>query len=332
LGAPAKPSEALVRKQVSPNPEAYRNYLKGLYFFNKLTTDSLKIAIQYLEQAIADDPSFARAYAALAHCYVMEPYVAAAPVPDVLPKIRAAASRALELDSTLGEPHFDLAVSAEYEFDWPKADDEFRKGLKLTPSDVVGHLWYAKYLAIVGRKDEVLMHRKIAAELDPVSPYAVQAVAGYLSVMGRYDEAIQQFSSALALDPDFGLAHQGLGMAYLLKGRPVEAFDEFQKADLLMHGFRRRALLGWAYGIAGKTAAARRILNEFLGETSHEPVPALAIAQVYIGLGDKDRAFEWLQKAVDQRDLEVTLQWDSPYEPLRSDPRFQALLRRMKLT
>jgi tetratricopeptide (TPR) repeat protein len=192
-------------------------------------------------------------------------------------------------------------------------------------------LWYAKYLAIVGRKDEVLIHRRIAAELDPISPYAVQAVGGYLSVAGHYDEAIEQFLSALALDPNFGLAHQGLGVAYLLKGMPAQAIDELQKADRLMSGPRRRALLGYAYGVAGNTFAAHRILSEFLKQSTNEQFPALAVAQVYLGLGDKDHAFEWLEKAIDQRDLDVTLQWDSPYESLRSDPRFPALLRRMQL-
>jgi tetratricopeptide (TPR) repeat protein len=176
-----------------------------------------------------------------------------------------------------------------------------------------------------------LVHRKIAAELDPVSPYAVQAAAGYLSVVGRYDEGIQQFLSALSLDPNFWLAHQGLGVAYLLKGMPAEAIDELKKADQLMTGPRRRALLGYAYAVLGKTSEARRILNEFLKQASDKDFPALAVAQVYIGLGERDRAFEWLDKAIDQRDLDLTLQWDSPYESLRSDPRFTALLRRMKL-
>jgi TolB-like protein/tetratricopeptide (TPR) repeat protein len=335
-GAPPMTAKALLdpqslRKQVSTNPAAYRNYLKGLYFWNKLTVEGLELAIQYLEQAIAEDPSFAKAYVALADCYVMAPQVGAALPAEVVSKIQVAASRALELDSTLGDPHFDLAVAAEFAFDWARAEAEFKKGLELCPSNAVGHLWYAKFLALVGRRDEVLIHRRIAAELDPVSPYAVQAIAGYFSVMGYYDEAIRQFSSALTLDPDFGLAHQGLGMAYLLKGMPAQAIDEFRKANQYMSGPRRRALLGWAYALSGKTGEAHQILNDFLEQAGREPFPALAIAQIYIGLGDKDHAFEWLAKAVDQKDLDVTLKWDSPYESLRSDPRFTALLRRMKL-
>lgn len=315
----------------APTPAAYKDYLKGRYFWNRLTPEGLKSATQFFEQAIAEDPSYARAYASLADCYVMAPQVSTTPASEVVPMIQAAAMRALELDGSLGEPHLDLAVSAEYQYDWATADREFKKGLELSPGNAVGHLWYAKYLAIVGRRDEVLTHRRIAAELDPVSPYAVQAVGGYYSVVGRYDEAIEQFQSALALEPGFGLAHQGLGVAYLLKGNHADAITELQAANQHMRGPRRMALLGYAYAVSGQTAEARQILNSFLDQSKRGPFPALAIAQIYIGLGEKDRAFEWLQRAIDQQDLDTTLLWDSFYEVLRSDPRFPALLRRMNL-
>jgi TolB-like protein/tetratricopeptide (TPR) repeat protein len=315
----------------SPNPGAYQSYLKGLYFWNKLTLDGLKTAVQYFEQAIAEDPSFARAHAALAYCYVMAPQMTASPPPDIASKIRAAASKAHELDSTLGEAHIDLAISAEYEFDWVTAEREFKKGLALSPGSAVGHLWYAKYLALLGRKDEVLVHRKVAAELDPVSPYALQAVGGYYSVMGRYDDAIEHFRNALALEPNFWLTHQGLGTAYLFKGMHAEAIEELQLANKLIGGPRRMAFLGYAYAASGNKAEARRILDGFLEQSRRGPFPALAIATIYIGLGDKDRAFEWLAKAIDQKDLNVALQWDILYGPLRSDPRYAQLLRRMKL-
>ena len=330
-GADASVLRKTFPSRASTNPAAYRDYLKGLYFWNKLTVEGLQKAMRYFQQAIAEDPAFASAYAALADCYVMAPQVATAPPPEVVSKIEAAARRALELDSTLGDAHFDLAICAEYQFDWATAEKEFWKGLKLSPGRAVGHLWYAKYLALTGRKDEVLVERRIAADLDPVSPYAVQAVAGYLSVVGRYDEAIEQFRGALALEPNFGLAHQGLGVTYLLKGMTSEAIEELQMASRLMAGPRRLALLGYAYAVSGRTAEARQILNGFLDQAKHGAFPALAIAEIYIGLGEKDRAFQWLERAVDQKDLDVTLQWDSPFEPLRSDPRFARLLRRMKL-
>jgi len=317
-------------QRASPSPGAYQNYLKGLYFWNKFTTDSLKTAIRYLEQAIVEDPSFARAYTALADSYVVAPQVANAPPPEVVAKIRAAASKALELDSALGEAHIDLAICAEYEFDWKTAGQEFQKGLALSPGKAVAHLWYGKYLALTGHKEEVLAQRMIAAELDPVSPYTIQSVAGYLSVSGRYDEAIEGFRGALALEPNFGLAHQGLGIAYLLKGMPAEAIEELQIANKMMSGPGRLGLLGYVYAVSGRTRDARRILDSMIAESRREPAPALPIAQIHLGLGDKDRAFEWLEKAIDQRDLNLSLQWDSLYDPIRSDRRYADLLRRMR--
>jgi tetratricopeptide (TPR) repeat protein len=313
------------------NPGAYQNYLRGLYFWNKLTVPGLKTAIEYFEEAIAADPSFARAYVALADSYVLAPQVDTAPPPEVVSRIKGAALKALELDSSLGQAHIDLAICAEYDFDWEKAEKEFRAGLLLDPGNAVGHLWYAKLLALKGRKPEVLAQRLMAAQLDPVSPYTVQSVGGYFSVMGNYDEAIDQFENALALEPGFGLAHQGLGVAYLLKHEPGKAIAELQLANRLMQGPRRLGVLGYALGMTGRAGEAGKILQDLLEQSSREPVPASAIAHVYIGIGDKDRAFEWMSKAVDQKDLGLTLQWDSLYDSLRSDPRYMDLLRRMKL-
>jgi TolB-like protein len=326
-----RPKSSNPTSELEPSLGAHENYLKGLYFFNKLNAQSLAAAITYLQQAIAEDPSYARAYAALADCYVIAPQVATMPPLKMVSKIKAAAITALALDEHLGEPHIDLAVAAEYEYDWQTAEKEFRRGLELSPGNVVGHLWYAKYLGIVGRRPELLGQRRLAMQLDPISPYAIQAVAGYLSVSGQYEQAIEQFRAALALDPNFGLAHQGLGIAYLLKGMKSQAVAELQLAQDLMTGPRRTALLGFAYAVNGDTANARRILNDFRAQYNSGQIPALSIATIYIGLRDRDRAFEWLNKAIDQRDLNLDLQWDSFYISLRTDPRYKQLLHRMKL-
>ena len=317
--------------ELGPAPGAHEKYLKGLYFFNKLDAGSLATAIEYLQEAIAEDPSYARAYSALADCYVIAPQVATMAPLEMVPKIEASASTALALNPNLSEPYIDLAVAAEYQYDWKTAERAFQRGLELNPENVVGHLWYAKYLGIVGRRSELLTQRRLAAQLDPVSPYAIQSVAGYLSVSGEYDQAIEQFRAALALEPNFGLAHQGLGVAYLLSGSKVEAIRELQLAAALMSGPRRTALLGFAYATTGDTAKAKRILADFLDRSKRGNFPALAVALVYIGLDDKDLAFDWLNKAIDQRDLNLDLQWDSFYTILRSDPRYTNLLRRMKL-
>ncbi len=314
-----------------PHPAAYQSYLRGLYFWNKLNAESLRMAIDYFEDAITQDPSFARAYTALADSYAMAPMVSTLPSPQAVPKIRAAATKAIELDNSLGEAHIDLAICAEYDFDWDTAEWEFKKGLELSPSNAVAHLWYARLLALRGRTKEVLAERRVAAELDPVSPYAVQAVGGYYSVMGDYEDAIRYFRSALELEPRFGYARQGLGIAYLLQHRSADAFRELKLATEFMEGPRRLALLGYAYGMAGRTAEAKQVLRELTELASKETVPALAFAHVYLGLGDFDHAFEWMDRAVDEKDLGLTLQWDSHYQPIRSDPRYFALLRRMKL-
>jgi len=322
----------LIQMPASPNSEAHEDYLRGLYFRNRYTVDSLNKAIEYFKRAIAEDPSFAQAYAGLADCYAMARPVFATPPLEVVPRIEAAASKALELDAKLGEPHIDLAVSAEYKFEWVTAEREFKKGLELSPGNVLGHIWYAWYLALAGRKDEVLTEKTIAAKLDPVSPYAVESVGRYYSAINRYDAAMEQYRSALALEPNFGLAHEGLGDAYLLQGMCEKAIEELRLANESMPGPRRMALLGYAYAVCGHLTEARRILHDFLKEPRRGAIPALAIAQIYLGLGDKDLAFLWLEKAIDERDLDVSLKWDAHFEPLRSDPRFNALLRRMKLT
>jgi TolB-like protein len=323
--------QSLGQAAVSPNSAAHEDYLRGLYFRNRYNADSLNKAIGYFKQAIAEDPSFAQAYAGLADCYAMARPVFATPPLEVVSKIKAAASKALELDAKLGDPHIDLAVSAEYEFDWAAAEREFKKGLALSPGNVEGHLWYAWYLALTGRKDEVLTERSIAARLDPVSPSAVESLGDYYSAVGRYDSAVQEFRSALAIEPNFGLAHQDLGDTYLLQGRCDNALDELRLANESMPGPRRMGDLGHAYAVCGHTTEARGILRDFLEEPRHGAIPAFAIAEIYMGLGDKDRAFPWLEKAIDERDLGMGLNWDGYFEPIRSDPRFNVLLRRMKL-
>jgi len=312
------------------NSGAHEDYLRGLSFRNRFTVDSLNRAIEYFKRAIAEDSSFAEAYAGLADCYAMERTVADTPPLEVASKIKAAASKAIELDGTLGEPHIDLAVNAEYEFDWPTAEREFKKGLELSPDDVVGRLWYAWYLALAGRKEEVLVQRTIAARLDPVSPYAVESLGDYYSAVGRFDTAVEQFRSALALEPNFSMAHNELGDAYLFQGMCTSAIDELRLGNESMPGPRRMADLGYAYGVCAHTTEARRILQDFL-KAPRGAVPAFAIAEIYIGLGDRDRAFPWLEKAIDERDLDVSLKWDARLQLLHSDRRFNALLRRMKL-
>lgn len=323
--------QKIIELPASPNRAANEDYLRGLYFRNRVTVDSLNTAIQYFKKAITEDPSFARAYAGLADCYAMERSVAAVPPLEVAPLIEAAASEALQLDPKLGEPHINLAVSAEYRYDWATAEREFHKGLELSPDSVIGHLWYAWYLVLVGHNDQVLAQTKVAAEVDPVSPYAVDSIGRYYSRMGRYNNAIEEYQSALTLEPNFGLVHQDLGEAYVFQGKCDDAIAELRLANERMPGSRRKAHLAYAYAVCGHTNDARHILHDFLGQQHAGVIPAFAIAEIYLGLGDKDAAFTWLEKSIDERDLGVSLKSDQHLSCIRSDPRFQLLLRRMKL-
>ena len=314
------------------NPEAYQDYLKGRYFLSKYTEESNRTAIGYFEAAISKDPVYAPAYAGLADCYVDEPVYGATLPHDLIPKIRAAASKALELDPAIGEAHIDLALAFEYNFEWQPAAEEFRKGLEFSSGDAIAHRWYANYLLTTGQFDRAMSEGKRALELDPVSPYMAQGVARAFYHMHRFDDAIREFQKALALEPNFGRTLQGLGRAYLAKGSYSQGISETEKGVQVMgHDSVITAQLGYAYAVNGNTAGAQQILDGFFAQLRRGPFSARAIAEVYIGLKDKDRAFEWLRKSVDQKEVNMYLKTDPIYDSLRSDPRFADLLRRANL-
>jgi TolB-like protein/Flp pilus assembly protein TadD len=315
------------------NAEAYQNYLKGRYFWNKQTSESTKTAIGYFEQAIAADPTYAGAYAGLAQCYAVMPAFTTTPPREVVPRIRAAATRALQLDSTLVQAHLDLARASEFEYSWAAAEQEFRKGLELNPGDEMAHVWYANYLLRAGRAEEALSENQKALGLDPVSPYVAQNVAGALYYLRRYDDAIEQYRKALALDPNFGLTHRGLGIVYIRKGMYPQGIAELQAAaKLTEQDATPNGHLGYAYALSGNEAGARELLRKLLARSGGEPSVAPAIARIYIGLAEKDRAFQWLQTAVDkQAGAVLPIKLDPFFDPLRSDPRFGDLMRVMKL-
>jgi len=317
----------------SVNPGAYQNYLKGRYFSNKYTGETNQTAIRFFEQAIADDPNYAPAYAGLSTAYAETPEYELILSDSVVPKIRAAAGEALRRDATLGEAHIALALADEYDFDWATASSEFETGLELSPGDAVAHRKYAIHLMMIGQFEQSLTESRRALDLDPVSPYMAQAVARTLYQSHRLNEAAQEFQKALALDPNFGRTLQGLGIDYLQMGMYADGVRETEKGHQVMGDDSViTAQLGYAYALAGNAQQARQILNRFLEQSKRGFVSARAVALVYIGLDDKDHAFEWLRKAIDQRDVNLYLKSEPVYDRLRGDPRFQDLLRRMKLS
>jgi TolB-like protein/Flp pilus assembly protein TadD len=333
LGGRLEGKSSSARELAKINAEAYQNYLKGRFFWNKQTSESTKTAIGYFEQAIAEDPTYAGAYAGLAQCYAVMPAFTTTPPREVVPKIRAAATKALQLDSTLVQAHLDLARASEFEYNWVTAEQEFRRGLDLNPGDEMAHVWYANYLLKAGRAEEALAENRKALDLDPVSPYLAQSVAGSLYYLRRYDDAIDQYRKALALDPNFGLTHRGLGIVYIRKGMYVQGIVELQAAaKFTEHDATPNGHLGYAYAVSGNEAGANELLRELLARSSGEPSVAPAIARIYIGLAEKDRAFQWLQTAIEkQAGAVLPIKLDPFFDPLRSDPRFGNLMRLMKL-
>jgi TolB-like protein/Flp pilus assembly protein TadD len=317
------------------DPEAHESYLKGLYYFNQRTADALNKSIASFQQAIAKDSGYAPAYSGLAEAYAMLGFRGGFPSKDALSHAKTAALKAIELDNALAEPHASLAFIAEtHEWDWATAEREYKRALELNPGDAQAHNWYAGYLTYTGRFDDGTSEARRARDLDPLSLPINNALAGRLLAGGHYDEALQQVQETLELDSHFAPAHQSLGWVYLHTGRQDEAIREFQNA-LKLSGTDDTDLqldLGFAYAVSGKRDEARRILARM--EKLHEQgiVPSGSVAILHGALGESDEAFAWLEKAYEERDPQLTyIKAGRRFEPLRKDPRFKQLVRRVGL-
>ncbi|HKV82008.1 MAG TPA: tetratricopeptide repeat protein [Candidatus Sulfotelmatobacter sp.] len=316
-------------------PEAHESYLKGLYYFNQRTADGLNKSIASFQQAIAKDSGYAPAYSGLAEAYAMLGFRGGFPSKDALSRAKTAAQKAIELDNALAEPHASLAFIAEtHEWDWATAEREYKRALELNPDDAQARNWYAGYLTYTGRFDDGTSEARRARDLDPLSLPINNALAGRLLAGGHYDEALRQAQETLELDGHFAPAHQSLGWVYLHTGRQDEAIREFQNA-LKLAGTDDTDLqldLGFAYAVSGKRDEARRILARM--EKLHEQgiVPSGSIAILHGALGESNDAFAWLEKAYEERDPQLTyIKAGRRFEPLRKDPRFKQLVRRVGL-
>ena len=258
------------------------------------------------------------------------------PSKDALSGAKKAALKAIELDDALAEPHASLAFIAEtYEWDWPTAEKEYKQALELNPGYAQAHNWYAGYLTYTGRFDEGIAEAMRAHELDPLSLPINNALAGRLLAAGRYDEALRQVQTTLELDEHFAPAHQTLGWVYLHSGKQDDAIREFQKALELAGGADTdiQLDLGFAFAVSGRRGEARRILANFLQLHRQGIVPAASLATLHGALGDSNEAFAWLEKAYQERDPQLTyLKVGRRFEPLRDDPRFGQLVRRIRLS
>ena len=315
------------------DPQAYESYLRGRYYFNQRTEDALHKSIASFQQAIARDPAYAPAYSGLAEAYAMLGFRGGFPSKDALLDAKKAALKAIELDDTLAEPHASLGFIAEtYEWDWPAAERQYKQALELNPGYAQAHNWFGGYLTYTGRFHEGVAEAVHARELDPLSLPLNNALAGRLLAAGRYDEALRQVQTTLELDEHFAPAHQTLGWVYLHGGKQDDAIREFQNA-LELAGAADTDIqldLGFAYAVSGRRDEARRILANLQQLYQQGIVPAASLATLHGALGESNDAFVWLEKAYQERDPQLTyLKAGRRFEPLREDPRFRQLLRRV---
>ncbi|MBZ5571130.1 MAG: winged helix-turn-helix domain-containing protein [Acidobacteriia bacterium] len=318
------------------DPQAYEDYLQGRYFWNKRTREGFERAIQYFEQAIARDGGAPQFYAGLADAYALMGSLPDTAIPraQAMEKARAAAQKALAMDDSMAEAHTSLAfVEMHYDWNWPVAEKEFLRALELNPGYATAHHWYAYYLIAMDRKEESLREIRRAQELDPLSLIITRDVGDMLYLSRRYDEAIEQCRQTLERDPDFFLAHMLLGAAYLQTQRYPEMLKELQLATGGSHG------QPWAVGALGAGEAAwhhdreaARIVAELQRLDGQGEDETHSIAVVYSAWGKADQAFVWLDRAYARRNGSmILLKVDPVFDPLRKDPRFSDLLRRMNL-
>jgi TolB-like protein/Tfp pilus assembly protein PilF/predicted Ser/Thr protein kinase len=314
------------------NPEAYELYLKGRFLWNKRTGADMRKAIDYFNHAIAKDPNYALAYAALADCYdLLHEYSDLSPK-ESYPKAKAAAIKALELDDTLGEAHTSLAYSlVNYDWDWRSAEREYQRAIQLNPNYATAHQWYAECLSMLGRHSEAIAEINKAHELDPLSLIINQGVGGKYLYARRYDEAMAQFHRTLELYPHFPPTHQRLGWCYAQKHMYDEAIAEMQKAvELSGNSTQMIAALGWAYAAAGRRDMAQGIVAELERRSTESYVDPYFVATIFAALGEKDEAFALLNKACEERSYWMPwINIDPQLDNLRSDSRLEALVQRV---
>jgi TolB-like protein/DNA-binding winged helix-turn-helix (wHTH) protein/Tfp pilus assembly protein PilF len=320
------------------NPGAYEACLKGRYFWSKRTDGTTKKAIEYFQQAIEKEPTYALAYAGLSDSYASPPMSEAmqesVPPAEAFPKAKAAAIRALELDDTLAEAHASLArIKFVYDRDWAGSEAEFKRALELNPNYANAHHWYALNLLWMGRPDEAVDEANRARNLDPLS-LIINANLGFiLGVVHHDDSGIKQIRKTLDMDPNFSLAHYRLGQILILKGMNKEAIPELEKAVALSGGSpRATAELGLAYAQLGNKKQALKLLDDLKQRSKQRYVSPFNLAVIYGAVGDKNQALEWLEKAHEQRSPSLVLLNLSPaFRSLRSEPRFVELVRRTGL-
>jgi TolB-like protein/DNA-binding winged helix-turn-helix (wHTH) protein/Flp pilus assembly protein TadD len=326
--------QAALQNAKPVNPAAYEACLKGRYFMNKRTGDGLKKAIEYFNHAIERDPTYAAAYSGLADAYALSGdwKYGVLPPQDAFAKAKAAAAKALALDNNLAEAHASLAFALDlYGWDWETAETEYQRAIKLDPGYATAHQWYSWHLMMMGRNSEGILELAKAESLDPLSLIISADMADALCVARRYDEAVQKSKKTLEMDANFAVGHYELGQALVQKHVHDEAIAEFQRAiELSGHSGAFDSYLGYAYAVSGRKEKAIKVVNDLAARHDQNPSADADIALIYVGLGDRDQAMISLNKAYGAR-FKASILLRPAFDPLRSDTRFQDLLRRVGL-
>ena len=325
----------LLTKRYTENAEAYRLYLMGRYFEHKGTEEGFKKGIEYFDEALRIAPDYALAYSGLADTYNWAAQQSIISPKEGFLKAKEAALKALEIDSSLAEAHHSLGcVKWIFEYDWPGTEVEYKRGMELDPTYQSNRVCYAEYLSGLGRHDEAFAQMRRAPEPDPTDIFCNVAVGELFYFAGQYDQAIEQCRKILGMDPNGAAAHFWLGLAYEQKGMYEKAIAEIQKATTLAGGDHPGlvAALGHVYAVSGNKGKAREMIEELKELANRRHVSPHRIATIYIGLGEKERAFEWLEREYNDRSGGFThIKVDPRFDPLRSDPRFGDLLVRVGL-
>jgi serine/threonine-protein kinase len=328
-----QPEQERLAKTRTVVPAAYDAYLQGNYYANKRTGEAMTQAVADYRQAIQLDPTYAPSYAGLAGALTLAADYKDVPSSQVLPEAEAAAVKALQLDDTLASAHTALGQIRAYSLQFPGVLEEFQRAIQLNPGDANAHHWYALSLAEAGKSQDAVAEMKLAQELDPRSLIINANLSWVFYLAGKYDDAIAQAQKTIAMDPSFAVAHGYLGQTYLAKGEYERALAELQQA-LALSGNETsfKAELGNASAVAAKKSEALAILHELLQMSTRQYVAPYNIALVYVGLGDKDEAFQWLDKAYDERSVRlINIAVHPRFASLRSDPRFAALVQKIGL-
>ncbi|HAF22559.1 MAG TPA: hypothetical protein DCK93_06535 [Blastocatellia bacterium] len=327
--------EEQVTKRYTVSREAYELYLKGNYFLGKGTESDSRRSIDYFQRAIAKDANYAQAYAGIAHAYESLGGVLGFMSPrEAAPQAKAAAMKALEIDDNLDDAHFVLAtLKLGYDWDWSGAERELKRAIQINPNNAGAHAEYGTYLEALGRFDEAVAERERCRQLEPILPISIADVGYPLYYAGRYDEALLHYQKALEIDPNFSWGHLWIGQVYVQQGLYDKAFIEIRKAVELSGGnVRHIATLGHAYAVAGKRDEALKILDELQRPAAQKYVSPFFVALIYAGLGEKDQAFAWLEKAYQERHpYMILIKVEPVFQSLHSDPRFADLTRRIGL-